>query len=233
MDKSCRNCIHRHGALCFASGRSCQFTAQTNLCGTGGAWAYWAKRKTFLDCLYEHLTPAVPPASAYIKVKGPDAPQQWIVKTEETPQEPLVIDIKILHRMAGIPEHKTPGSAGVDLQAIIETPITLNPGDRQQIKTGIAIHIKYPNIVGYVFPRSGLGARGLVLANSVGVLDSDYTGEILLNLVNMGTDPLTIEPGDRVAQLVFTACSQVRFQQKDVLSETRRGSGGYGSTGVK
>lgn len=145
-------------------------------------------------------------------------------------KNPLV-DIKLLVPDWPVPEYKTSGSAGVDLRANIPESVLLKPGGRKTIGTGIAVHLDDPGLVGFVFPRSGLGTRGLILANSVGVIDSDYTGEIRLAMVNAGEESIEICPGDRVAQLVVVNTVQVRFMPQENLERTTRGSNGFGSTG--
>ena len=142
-----------------------------------------------------------------------------------------LVDIKILVPDWPVPEYKTSGSAGVDLRANIPKPVLLKPGDRKTFGMGIAVHLADPGLVGFVFPRSGLGTRGLILANSVGVIDSDYTGEIRLAMVNAGEESIEICPGDRIAQLVVVNTVQVRFMPQENLERTTRGENGFGSTG--
>jgi dUTP pyrophosphatase len=142
------------------------------------------------------------------------------------------------------PEYATPGAAGVDLRAFINEPITLRPGEVSVIPTGFALHIADPEIVGKVYPRSGLGIKaGLVLANGTGVIDSDYQGEIMVAAWNRnfecweqgpGDRTLTINPGDRIAQLVFERIVRPDFVLVSEFSnETSRGAGRFGSTGGK
>lgn len=134
----------------------------------------------------------------------------------------------------GLPQYATAGSAGIDLAACIDQPITLNPGEIKKIPTGIAIQIPSPAYGGFVFPRSGLSSKhGLNLANCVGVIDSDYTGEILCPLQNNGSLPYEVQPGERIAQLVFIPVLQPDFIWVDHLEKTERGVGGFGSTGNK
>ena len=143
-----------------------------------------------------------------------------------------LIDIKLLtDDPKFLPEYKTKGSAGVDLRANIASETTILPGQRTKIGSGIAVHIKNPGLVGMVVPRSGLGSKGLVLANTVGIIDSDYTGEIILACANTGDDPIVIQPGDRIAQLLFVGVFQVIFRVCNDLNETDRGANGFGSTG--
>ncbi|MGE5677637.1 MAG: dUTP diphosphatase, partial [Pseudomonadota bacterium] len=131
------------------------------------------------------------------------------------------------------PEYSTAGSAGLDLCACITEDLIVRPGEIIKVNTGIAIQIPNSGIGGFVFPRSGLSSKhGISLANCVGVIDSDYTGEILCPVINHSTKDYTIKPGDRIAQIVFMPVLQVRLQETDRLEETDRGSGGFGSTGI-
>ncbi|MBE3553677.1 MAG: dUTP diphosphatase [Thermicanus sp.] len=131
------------------------------------------------------------------------------------------------------PFYATPGSAGLDLAACLDEPVILEPGRRAKIPTGIAIQIPHPGIVGLLFPRSGNALKhGISLTNAVGVIDSDYTGEIQVILQNLDpTDPFIIHPGDRIAQLLFLPIMQAELLFTDRLEETERQSGGFGSTG--
>lgn len=134
---------------------------------------------------------------------------------------------------AKLPEYATPGSAGMDLSACIPGEITIKPGEIVKVNTGIAIQIPHSGIGGFVFPRSGLSSKhGISLANCVGVIDSDYTGEIICPVINHSSSDYTIKPGDRIAQLVFLPVIKARLQETDRLEATERGSGGFGSTGV-
>lgn len=131
-----------------------------------------------------------------------------------------------------VPEYATEGSAGMDLSACISEDIIIKPGEIAMVKTGIAIQIPDNNIGGFVFPRSGISSRfGVSLANCVGVIDSDYTGEIICPVINHGSNDYTIKSGDRIAQIVFMPVLNVRLQRVDKLEITGRGSGGFGSTG--
>lgn len=131
------------------------------------------------------------------------------------------------------PEYATAGSAGMDLSACISEEIIIKPGEIVKINTGIAIQIPNSGIGGFVFPRSGLASRhGISLANSVGVIDSDYTGEIICPVINHGSSEYTIKPGERIAQIVFMPVFNVKLQETDKLEATERGSGGFGSTGI-
>ena len=132
-----------------------------------------------------------------------------------------------------IPEVGTPGSAGVDLRACLDEPVTLAPGETILIGTGIAIHLEDPGFCAMILPRSGLGHRGLVLGNSVGLIDSDYQGELKISTWNRGQEPQTIEPGDRIAQMVITPIIQPTFIEVDDFESSSRGEGGFGHTGTR
>ena len=131
-----------------------------------------------------------------------------------------------------LPEYQTPGSAGADLYAYLAEPITLNPMERKLIPTGLFVELP----VGYelqVRPRSGLALKyGITVLNTPGTVDSDYRGELCVLLVNFGSEPFTVQNGDRIAQAVVAQAVQVSFVQTDALSKTGRGTGGYGSTGI-
>ena len=132
-----------------------------------------------------------------------------------------------------IPEVGTPGSAGVDLRACLDEPATLAPGETILIGTGIAIHLEDPGFCAMILPRSGLGHRGLVLGNLVGLIDSDYQGELKISTWNRGQEPQTIEPGDRIAQMVITPVIQPTFIEVDDFESSSRGEGGFGHTGTR
>lgn len=130
------------------------------------------------------------------------------------------------------PFYATPGSAAMDLHACLDQPITLLPGGRTVIPTGIAIALPSADYVALVFARSGLGIKqGVCLSNGVGVIDSDYRGEIGVGLVNLGQSAYTVQPGDRIAQLMVTPVVQPTVVQVSALDDTDRGAGGFGSTG--
>ena len=132
-----------------------------------------------------------------------------------------------------LPAYATAGAAAMDLCACMEEPVTLAPGGRQGIPTGIAIALPGPEYVALVCSRSGMGTRhGITLSNSVGVIDSDYRGEVMVGLQNSGDTDYTIQPGDRIAQLMVIPVVQAQVRLVDELDETRRGSGGFGSTGT-
>ncbi len=148
------------------------------------------------------------------------------------------VDFKILDKRIGdsipLPEYTTEGSAGMDLRACIDAAITLEPGDTQLIPTGIAIHISDPSMAATILPRSGLGHKhGIVLGNLVGLIDSDYQGQLYISCWNRGQNTFTIEPADRIAQLVFVPIIQVSLNQVDDFSDSDRGEGGFGHSGHK
>ena len=131
-----------------------------------------------------------------------------------------------------LPGRATAGSAGMDLRALLEEPLTLEPGGRASVPTGIAIGLPSPETVGLVFARSGLAIRhGLALSNGVGVIDSDYTGEIRVGLVNLSDTAYTIQPDERIAQLVVMPVCLPDILEVEELDQTERGAGGFGSTG--
>ncbi len=130
------------------------------------------------------------------------------------------------------PRYATAGSAGCDLCACIDAPVTLAPGQLIRVPTGIAVALPDAGMGAFLFARSGLGVRhGVQLSNGVGVIDSDYRGEIQVGLCNVGSEPYTIAPGDRICQMVFLPVCRPEFQVVDVLPESERGGGGFGSTG--
>ena len=133
---------------------------------------------------------------------------------------------------AELPVRGTPGSAGLDLRAVLDEPMTLPPGALVSVPTGIAIGLPSPDTVGLVFARSGLAVKhGIGLSNGVGVIDSDYTGEIRVGLTNLSDTPYTVQPGDRIAQLAVMPVVQAELERVDSLDDTGRGTGGFGSTG--
>ncbi len=145
----------------------------------------------------------------------------------------IKVEIKKLDERAIIPTYGTEFSAGADIYALLDEPLTINPGETKFIHTGLAIAIP-EGFVGLNFARSGMASkRGLAPANKVGVIDSDYRGEVMVALYNQSNVPQTIENGDRVAQMVFVPYYAAEFELKDELSETLRGEGGFGSTGTK
>ena len=147
----------------------------------------------------------------------------------------LKIDVKIkLTRGATAPEYATDGSAAVDIRAALEGgEVIIQPGERAMIPTGIAISTGRDDVVAIMAGRSGLGAKhGITLANGIGVIDSDYRGELRATLINNGKEPFKVSDGDRIAQLMFMPVYQAAFLPVDELDETERGTGGFGSTGV-
>lgn len=144
------------------------------------------------------------------------------------------LDIKILDpRLKGqLPAYATDGAAGLDLRACISTPLTLAPGATELIPSGLAIHLGDPGLAAIVLPRSGLGHKhGIVLGNLVGLIDSDYQGQIGVSMWNRGKDSFTIQPMDRIAQLVVVPVVQVKLNVVDEFAASERGAGGFGSTG--
>lgn len=133
---------------------------------------------------------------------------------------------------AKAPAYATPGAAAADLCAVLDAPVTLSPGGRAVVPTGIAIQLPGPGYAALVCARSGLAVKqGVTLSNGVGVIDSDYRGEIRVGLVNLGGAEYTIRPGERIAQLMILPVEQAVFAEADTLDETSRGAGGFGSTG--
>lgn len=132
------------------------------------------------------------------------------------------------------PAYATPGSAGIDLRACLDQPTVLAPGASELVPAGIAIHLADPGWAAVILPRSGLGHRkGIVLGNLVGLIDSDYQGQLMVSLWNRSSEPYRIEPLERVAQLVIIAVQQVRLEQVESFVESERGAGGFGSTGAR
>ena len=137
-----------------------------------------------------------------------------------------------LGREFPLPEYATEGSAGVDLRACLDAPLTIAPGETHLIPTGLAIHIADPGIAAVVLPRSGLGHRhGIVLGNLVGLIDSDYQGQVYVSCWNRGGEAYAIQPGERIAQLVFLPVLRVDFEVVVDFEPSRRGEGGFGSSG--
>lgn len=146
------------------------------------------------------------------------------------------IQLKILDSRVGdslpLPGYASDGSAGLDMRACIDTTLTVEPGETVLVPTGIAIHIGDPALAAVLLPRSGLGHRhGLVLGNLTGLIDSDYQGQVYLSCWNRGRAAYAIEPGERIAQMVFLPVAQVRFDIVDEFAPTERGAGGFGSSG--
>ena len=146
------------------------------------------------------------------------------------------IQLKVLDPRIGrefpLPRYETEGAAGLDLRACIDAPARIAPGETLLVSSGIAIHIADPGLAAVALPRSGLGHKhGIVLGNLVGLIDSDYQGPIGISVWNRGDEPFTIEPGDRIAQLVFLSVARARFEVVDAFAETDRGEGGFGHSG--
>ena len=147
----------------------------------------------------------------------------------------MKLEVRILDpRMRDrLPAYATPGSAGLDLRACLDAPLRLAPGDTELIPTGIAVHIADPGFAALILPRSGLGHKhGIVLGNLVGLIDSDYQGQLMVSCWNRGRDAFTIEPMERIAQLVIVPVVQARFEVVEEFGASERGAGGFGSTGT-
>jgi dUTP pyrophosphatase len=144
------------------------------------------------------------------------------------------IDVKLLDaRMSEyLPAYATPGSAGLDLRAALEAPLVLEPGRTSLIPTGLSIHIGDPGLAAMILPRSGLGHKhGIVLGNLVGLIDSDYQGPLMVSCWNRGSESFTVQPMDRIAQLVIVPVVHAAFRRVDEFAASQRGEGGFGSTG--
>ena len=147
-----------------------------------------------------------------------------------------IIDLKIIDTRIGgtfeMPDYQTTGSAGIDLLACVEEPLTIGPGQTELIPSGIAVYIRDPSLAAVLLPRSGLGhKKGLVLGNLVGLIDSDYQGQVFISCWNRGKESCLIEPGMRLAQMVFLPVEQVSFNLVNSFDESDRGEGGFGHTG--
>lgn len=148
----------------------------------------------------------------------------------------LKLQLKILDSRIGttwpLPHHATSGAAGIDLRACLDAPLVLHPGDTALIKTGISIYIADPHFAGLILPRSGLGHKhGIVLGNLVGLIDSDYQGELMVSVWNRGHSAFTMQPGERMAQYVLVPVVQAQFDIVAEFEESERGGGGFGHTG--
>ena len=146
----------------------------------------------------------------------------------------MQVDIKILDARLrqNMPAYATPGSAGLDLRACIDAPVTLEPGQWQLIPTGMAMYLKDPGYAAMILPRSGMGHKhGIVLGNLVGLIDSDYQGQLMVSAWNRSDAAFTIQPMERIAQLVIVPVVQATFNLVDAFVASERGTGGYGSTG--
>jgi dUTP pyrophosphatase len=148
------------------------------------------------------------------------------------------IELQVLDPRLGsefpLPDYATALSAGMDLRALCDGPLELAPGEAQLVATGLSIHIGDPELCAVILPRSGLGHKhGLVLGNLVGLIDADYQGPLMVSLWNRGQNRQTIQPGDRIAQLVFVPVARARFRIVETFAESARGSGGFGHTGLR
>jgi dUTP pyrophosphatase len=148
------------------------------------------------------------------------------------------IELKILDSRLGdaipLPYYATDGSAGLDMRACIDEPLTVNPGETQLVPTGLAIHIADATLAAVLLPRSGLGHKhGIVLGNLTGLIDSDYQGQVFISCWNRSATAYEIEPGERIAQMVFVPVEQVKFQVVTEFGDSDRGEGGFGHTGTR
>jgi dUTP diphosphatase len=153
-----------------------------------------------------------------------------------TGARPRTLQVRILDQRLGkefaLPAYATEGSAGLDLRACLEEPLTLEAGKAELIPTGLAIHLGDPALAAVILPRSGLGHRhGIVLGNLVGLIDSDYQGQLMVSCWNRGAEPFTIRPGERIAQLVVVPVVQVQLEVVEEFSVSTRGAGGFGHSG--
>ncbi len=147
------------------------------------------------------------------------------------------IDLKVLDSRLGdsipLPHYATDGSAGLDMRAVIDEPLTVEPGDTVLVPTGLAIHIGDPGLAAVLLPRSGLGHKhGLVLGNLTGLIDSDYQGQVFISCWNRGSKTYEVQPGERIAQMVFVPVEQVRFNVVEDFDDSARGDGGFGHSGT-
>ncbi len=146
----------------------------------------------------------------------------------------MIVDVKILDERLRdrLPAYATPGAAGLDLRACVDAPLIIEPGATHLVRTGVAIHIADPGFAAMILPRSGLGHKhGIVLGNLVGLIDSDYQGELMVSTWNRGVTAFTLNPLERLAQLVIVPVVQAQFNVVDEFSASDRGAGGFGSTG--
>jgi dUTP pyrophosphatase len=146
------------------------------------------------------------------------------------------LKVRVLDARVGkdfpLPQYATGGSAGLDLRACLEQPLTLEPGRAELIPTGLAIYVEDPGLAAVILPRSGLGHKhGIVLGNLVGLIDSDYQGQLMVSCWNRGREPYTVQPGERIAQLVLVPVVQVELQVVEDFTATSRGGGGFGHSG--
>ncbi|ROO26102.1 dUTP diphosphatase [Salinisphaera orenii] len=148
------------------------------------------------------------------------------------------LQVKVLDDRLGrdfdMPQRATAGSAGIDLRAMVDAPVTLAPGDCELLPTGLSIYIADPNLAGMILPRSGLGHKhGIVLGNLVGLIDSDYQGPLMVSAWNRGTQAFTVEPGERIAQFVLVPVVAAELEVVEAFDDSERGVGGFGSTGTR
>lgn len=148
------------------------------------------------------------------------------------------IDLKILDPRVGdsipLPHYATDGSAGLDMRAVIDEPLSVAPGETHLVPTGLAIHVGDPGLAAVLLPRSGLGHKhGLVLGNLTGLIDSDYQGQVFISCWNRGSKPYDIQPGERIAQMVFVPVEQVAFNIVEDFADSERGAGGFGHSGTR
>ena len=146
------------------------------------------------------------------------------------------LQVRVLDPRVGrdfaLPKRATSGSAGLDLRACLDAPVVLEPGETHLVPTGIAIHLEDPSLAAVLLPRSGLGHKhGIVLGNLVGLIDSDYQGQVMVSVWNRGAHPFTIAPGERIAQMIVVPVVQVELEVVEAFSESARGAGGFGSSG--
>lgn len=143
-----------------------------------------------------------------------------------------VVKLKRLDKRAKVPTRATSGSAGYDISALLDSPVTIAPGEVKIIPTGLAIELEDNSVVALIYPRSSLASKhGITLANCVGVIDSDYRGELRMPVINLGNEPYTISLGERISQLVLTPVLIPDIEEVEELSDSVRGTGGFGSTG--
>jgi dUTP pyrophosphatase len=146
------------------------------------------------------------------------------------------LKVRILDARVGkdfpLPQYATSGSAGLDLRACLDKPLTLDPGRAELLPTGLAIHVEDPGLAAVILPRSGLGHKhGIVLGNLVGLIDSDYQGQLMVSCWNRGREPYTVQPGERIAQLIVVPVVQVNLEVVEDFAATSRGGGGFGHSG--
>jgi len=158
--------------------------------------------------------------------------------TEATPSSRRPLQVRLLDARVGrqfpLPQYATDGSAGLDLRACLDAAVTLEPGATQLLPTGIAIHLDDPGLAAVLLPRSGLGHKhGIVLGNLVGLIDSDYQGQLMVSCWNRGATEFVVQPGERIAQMVIVPVVQVRLEVVDDFAASSRGAGGFGHTGTR